>query len=88
MENGLPIFDVIGADKEKKIHFRLKAYARAYWRFQQPRRWGIKSILHYNEYPAEVLDFSFSTGDESLKVKKDDLGESACNLEHTWGTLI
>ena len=88
VENGLPIFDVTGTDKEKEVHLRLKAYARAYWRFQQPRRWGIKSILHYNEYPAEVVDFYFATRDGSLKVKKDDLGESASNFEHTWGKLI
>jgi hypothetical protein len=88
VKDGLPIFDVTGADKEKEIHLRLKGYARACWRFQQPRRWGIKSILHYNEYPAEVVDFSFATRDGSLKVKNDDLGESAGNLEHTWGKLI
>jgi hypothetical protein len=88
VESGLPIFDVTGADKEKQVHLQLKAYARACWKFQQPRRWGINSILHYNEYPAEVVDFSFATRNGSLKVKKDDLGESASNLEHTWGKLI
>ena len=65
IENGLPTFDVIGRDKEKEIHLRLKAYARAYWRFQQPKRWGMKSILYYNEYPAEVADFFFTTRDGS-----------------------
>ena len=88
VENGLPIFDVKGIDEEKEMHLRLKAYARAYWRFQQPRRWGMKSILYYNEYPAEVVDFSFKTNDGSLKVEKDDLGESVSNFEHTWGKLI
>ena len=88
VENGLPIFDVKGRDEEKEIHLRLKAYARAYWRFQQPKRWGMNSILYYNEYPAEVVDFSFKTKDRSLKVEKEDLGESVSNFEHTWGKLI
>jgi len=88
VENGLPIFDVTGTGKDKEVRLRLKAYARACWRFQQPGRWVIKSILHYNEYPAEVVGFSFAARDRSLKVKKDDLGESASNLEHTWGKLI
>ena len=88
VENGLPIVDVTGKDKEKELHIRLKAYARACWRFQQPKRWGIESILHYNEYPAEIVDFSFMKRDGSPKVKNDNLGESAANLEHTWGKLI
>jgi len=88
VKSGLPIFDVRGRDKEKEIHLRLKAYARAYWRFQQPKRWGMKSILYYNEYPAEVENFHFTTRNGSLKVKKEDLGDSASNFEHTWGKLI
>ena len=77
-----------GRDKEKEIHLKLKAYARAYWRFQQPKRWGMKSILYYNEYPAEVENFQFSIRNGSLKVKKEDLGDSSSNFEHTWGKLI
>ena len=88
VENGLPIFDVRGRDKEKEIHLKLKAYARAYWRFQQPKRWGMKSILYYNEYPAVVENFQFSIRNGSLKVKKEDLGDSSSNFEHTWGKLI
>jgi len=88
VENGLPIFDVTGTDREKEIHIRLKAYARACWRFQQPKRWGMSSILHYNEYPAEIVDFCFATRNGSSQVEEDDLGESAGNLEHTWGKLI
>ncbi|MFH0848987.1 MAG: hypothetical protein V1857_05750 [archaeon] len=88
IENGLPTFDMTGTDEEKEIHLRAKAYARAFWRFQQPSRWGLKSILYYNEYPAEVVDFSFSTKDGAVNVKKEDLGESAGHLEHTWGKLI
>ena len=86
--NNLPIFDITGKDKEKEFHLTLKAYSRAYWRFQQPRNWGMRSILYYNEYPAEVVEFSFRTLDGSLKVRKEDLGWTASNFEHTWGKLI
>jgi hypothetical protein len=48
----------------------------------------MKSILYYNEYPAEVVDFSFKTNDGSLKLEKGDLGEGVSNFEHTWGKLI
>jgi hypothetical protein len=86
--NNLPVFDVTGRNKEKEFRLRLKAYSRAHWRFQQPKRWGMKSIFYYNEYPAIVEEFSFKTLDGSLKVRKDDLGETASNFEHSWGKLI
>ncbi len=88
VENGLPVFLVRGRDDEKTLDLRIRAYARAYWRFQQPRRWGMKSILYYNEYPSTVEEFRFSTRDGGVRVEKSDLGESACNTEHTWGKLI
>ena len=77
-----------GKDKEKEFFLRLKAYTRAYWRFEQPRRMGMKSILYYNEYPAEVDEFKFKLLDGSLEVSKKDLGFTACNFEHSWGKLI
>lgn len=49
---------------------------------------GMKSILYYNEYPAEVIDFKFRKLDGSLEVEKKDLGFTACNFEHAWGKLI
>lgn len=88
VEDGLPVFLVRGRDDEKTLDLRVRAYARAYWRFQQPRRWGMKSILYYNEYPSVVEEFRFSTRDGRVRVEKSDLGESACNTEHTWGKLI
>jgi hypothetical protein len=88
VKDGLPIFDVLGKDKEKQIYLRLKAYSRAHWRFQQRRKRGMRSILYYNEFPAEVTHFHFKTRDGSVNVKKGDLGESAANFEHTWGKLI
>lgn len=84
----LPVFYISGKDKEKEFRLTLKAYSRAFWRFQQPKRWGMRSILYYNEFPAEVVDFGFRTLDGKLKVDKSDLGETASNFEHSWGKLI
>ena len=88
LKQGLPVFEVLGRDSEKHFYLRLRAYSRAHWRFQQPRRLGMRSILYYNEFPAEVTHFHFKTKDGSLNVKKEDLGEAAANFEHTWGKLI
>jgi len=86
--DGLPVFEITGRDKEKEFFMRLKAYTRAFWRFEQPRRMGMRSILYYNEYPAEVDDFRFRLLDGSLTVGKKDLGHTASNFEHSWGKLI
>jgi len=86
--DGLPVFDITGKDKDKELFLRLKAYSRAYWRFEQKRKMGMKSILYYNEFPAEVIDFKFRKLDGSLKVTKKDLGFTASNFEHAWGKLI
>ncbi len=88
IKDGLPIFEVMGRDDEKEIFLRLKAYSRAFWRFQQPRRWGMRSILYYNEFPAEVTHFHFKTLDGTVNIKREDMGGSAANFEHTWGKLI
>ncbi|MFO7618633.1 MAG: hypothetical protein R6W91_03125 [Thermoplasmata archaeon] len=86
--DGLPAFEITGKDNEKEFFLRLKAYTRAYWRFQQPRKMGMKSILYYNEYPAIVDEFRFRKLDGSLEVGKKNLGFTACNFEHSWGKLI
>lgn len=88
IENDLPVFYVTGKDEEKEMHIKIQAYARAYWRFQQPRRFGMRSILYYNEYPSEVDEFSFRKLDGSLTVRREDLGHMGCNIEHSWGKLI
>lgn len=88
MNDGLPTFQVTGEEDGKKISIRLRAYSRAFWRFQQKRRYGMKQILYYNEYPAEVLDFSFESVDDSLKLEKEDIGNMNGNFEHTWGKLF
>ncbi len=82
------IFTVSGEDDEKRILIELKAYSRAHWRFQQPRKLGMKSILYYNEYPATLTSFEFEKKDGSLKVIKKDLGRTHANFEHSWGKLF
>ena len=88
LDNGLPVFDIRGRDDGDLIEFRLKAYSRAFWRFQQKRRFGMKQILYYNEYPAEVVEFRFESKEDDVKVKKEDIGKMYGNFEHTWGKLF
>ncbi|MBS3815933.1 MAG: hypothetical protein KGY76_00020 [Candidatus Thermoplasmatota archaeon] len=88
LESGLPTFYVTGQEDGKKISIRLKAYSRAYWRFQQKRRFGMKQVFYYNEYPAEITDFSFESVEDSLKLEKEDIGEMYGNFEHSWGKLF
>ncbi|MFW6142379.1 MAG: hypothetical protein ACOC53_07455 [Candidatus Saliniplasma sp.] len=84
----LPVVKVIGEDSHKKLQLTLKAYSRAYWRFEQPRKYMMKSILFYNEYPAVVKEFKFSLKDKDLEVGKEDLGKTYSNFEHSWGKLL
>jgi hypothetical protein len=86
-EEGLPVFNVRGKSDEATIELELEAYARAYWRFEQPKRFGFaKSILYYNEYPTQVNRFRLQVGSEVTDL--GDLGWTRCNTEHTWGKLI
>ncbi|MFO7991090.1 MAG: hypothetical protein R6U61_02205 [Thermoplasmata archaeon] len=88
VSDGLPTFEVRGEDDEKKIYIKLSAYSRAYWRFEQDKKYLMKNILYYNEYPANLIDFKFKLKDGSLKVNKTDLGKTFSNFEHTWGKLF
>jgi len=82
----LPIFHVEGRAKDKRIRFTLRSYSRAYWRFEQPF-WGNRtSILYYNEYPIEMMDFHFS--EKGMELGRSDLGYVVGNCEHTWGSLF
>ncbi len=87
-EGDNPVFYIRGDDGEKRLYMELEAYSRAYWRFQQPRRFGMKSILYYNEYPATLREFRFEEKDGSLTVDKGDLGKTSANFEHTWGKMF
>ncbi len=88
IQGNVPVFHIKGEDDEKRIHMVLKAYSRATWRFQQPRRFGLKSVLYYNEYPAILKEFLFEKKDGSLKVNKGELGNTHANFEHTWGKML
>ena len=86
-DEDLPVFHVRGESAEASIELELEAYARAYWRFEQPKRFGfVKSILHYNEYPTQVNRFRLSVGSDRTDLQ--DLGWTRCNTEHTWGKLV
>ena len=87
-DNDLPIVEVKGEDDHKKLNLVLQAYSRAYWKFKQPRKYLMKSILFYNEYPAIVKDFDFTLKNEGLKVEKRDIGKTYSNFEHSWGKLL
>ncbi len=87
-EGAHPVFHIQGDDNEKSIHMVLKAYSRAKWRFQQPRKHGMKSILYYNEYPAVLKHFKFEKKDGTLRVEKEGLGKTYANFEHTWGKML
>ncbi|MFP4142249.1 MAG: hypothetical protein ACLFSM_00800 [Thermoplasmata archaeon] len=88
LDNGLPTFVIKGEDQEKKIYMKLSAYSKAYWRFQQRRKFGMKNIFYYNEYPANLVDFKFKDKEKSLQVSRSDLGQTYSNFEHSWGKLL
>ncbi len=88
LKKGLPTFHVTGQEDGKKISITLKAYSRAFWRFEQRRRFGMKQIFYYNEYPAEISEFSFESDEDPLKLEKEDIGEMYGNFEHSWGKLF
>ena len=88
IKDGLPTFKIHGEDRkgDREIDFTLKAYSRAYWRFEQ-KYWAVmRSVLFYNEYPSTMESFRFRSG--GRKVRLEDLGEwTRGNTEHAWGWL-
>jgi hypothetical protein len=84
--DGLPTFWVDGDNGEQTLSLKVRAFSRAYWRFEQ-KYWGImRSVLYYNEYPAELLEFELVGGKKD--VTRKDLGYVAANIEHSWGWLV
>jgi len=84
----LPIFRAEGTGPTARVALTLKTYSRAYWRFEQKHLRGlVRSILYYNEYPAELLDFEFEDMATKRKLTRADLGFVAANCEQTWGKL-
>lgn len=88
LRNSLPVFRVVckgGKNSGHEMKIILKTYSRTYWRFEQKKKFPMKSILYYNEYPAIVGRFEFKSRD--LKVADGDLGRAYANCEHSWGFL-
>jgi len=84
--DGLPTFWVEGDNGEQRLSMKVRAYSRAYWRFEQ-KYWGfMRSVLYYNEYPTELLEFELIGGEK--EVTRKDLGYVAGNIEHSWGWLV
>ena len=83
--DGFPIFKVIGRDDGKKLNITLNAYSRAFWRFES-RLLFYNSILHYNEYPVKISEFSFENGNARLSM--GDIGGGVGNCEYSWGLMI
>lgn len=84
--DGLPTFWVEGTDGETRLSIKVRAYSRAYWRFQQKYLGFFKSVLYYNEYPSEMLEFRLEDGDRVVTL--EDLGYIVGNIEHSWGWLV
>jgi len=83
-----PIFVGEASGPTARVRFTLETYSRAYWRFEQKHLGGlVKSILYYNEYPAELTAFEFEDLRSGRKLTRSDLGFVAANCEQTWGKL-
>jgi len=90
-DENLPSFHVRAWGEKGEVTLRLKAYSRAYWRFEQKYLKFFRSILYYNEYPVTLEEFelrwTFDDGEE-YHVKREDLGYAVGNCEHAWGKLL
>lgn len=84
--DGLPTFWVSGHKDGVDLSIKVRAYSRAYWRFEQKYLGFMRSILYYNEYPTEMLEFELKGGKRDITLR--DLGYVAGNIEHSWGWLI
>jgi hypothetical protein len=84
--DGLPTFWVEGRKDGVELRIKVRPYARAYWRFEQKYLGVFKSILYYNEYPTELVEFELKGGKRDVTLK--DLGYVVGNIEHSWGWLV
>lgn len=84
-KNDLPIFSIHGREGARSLSMRIRTYARACWRVEQPLLRFSSTILHYNEYPARVEEFEFKEGRKETTL--DDLGPTIGNCEHSWGIV-
>ena len=86
--NGHPSFHLDGKGRletEGSIEIDIQTYQRATWRIQQPWLGLSSTVLHYNEYPARLMDFRMETPDGVIERK--ELGRTWGNVEHAWGVV-
>jgi hypothetical protein len=83
----LPIFKITGTnDAGQRLVLNIESYARAYWRFEQ--KTTIKTrIFFYNEYPANITNFTIHSQSGDKLVDLSELGDCIGHCEHSWGRL-
>ena len=84
-ENDLPIFTLEGSEPHGEFRIVLCALARACWIVSQPWLKYGKTVLHYNEYPITVEEFTLKS--KELRINQNDLGKMTGNCEHAWGII-
>ena len=85
---GHPSFHLTGQGRletEGRIAIDIETYQRATWRIQQPWLGLSSTVLHYNEYPAQLVDFRMETPDGV--VERKEMGRVVGNVEHAWGVV-
>jgi hypothetical protein len=81
----LPVFRLRGREAGREVDMVMEAYARAYWKIEQPFLGLFRSVLYYNEYPVNVTRFAFRDGGKVVRL--EDLGRVVGNCEHAWGMV-
>jgi len=87
-EQGRAKFHVHGEgfkDTVGSIDLRIQTYQRATWRIQQPWLGALSTVLHYNEYPAQLVDCKIKV--EGKTIDREALGRVVGNVEHAWGVV-
>lgn len=70
---------------EGTIELDIQTYQKATWRVQQPWLRLSSTVLHYNEYPSQLMGLRMETPDGVLK--REALGHVVGNTEHAWGVV-
>jgi hypothetical protein len=83
-----PDFVAEGESAQAKVRLALRPYAHACWRLEQRgRHFPFRHRLHYNEHPAELIEFEFLNRATGRRISLADLSNTAAECEHAWGTL-
>ncbi|MFH0817255.1 MAG: hypothetical protein V1909_01340 [Candidatus Micrarchaeota archaeon] len=83
----LPKFEISGENASEKISFTVETYSHSSWTFKKKTFGLIPNKLVYNEYPAVISKFEFTSNTEE-KITLEKLGNSVGNAEHTTGFLL